>query len=467
MKKIVLANIGNRNLKFKGETYFSKTHGSTFREWTKNLLDNFEENKPLLTINILNDLLDSLDGEIEQVILFPSNQVNEEKQDQDTIFEGEILHKLIEERYNLTVDYSRQVTCKVTDNDALLRFYRKELKGIKQNYPSHKLIICDAGGTAQQKSALKIMAEFLLDENEYQVSYVNPNGILEDVPQLEYRRVIQAEQIKKLISFANYTGSYEILGYDNVLKCATSNLLAIKLIGVGSILFEKKWGFLATYLTGINKKQLQNSTLLSRLNKQESLIKNQGFKKLFSEQHLFILGEILSQIDFFWKKELFNQTILSIALFYENYLYFIITKNLGYDLADNFEEENERLKNEAKLHFSNIQVKFGDKPIIDGVPFKILLTKNIKDDANIRFINLIKPYISFGKNYTVPSHRPHVQSINSVRNKIAHTGIVIDSNYRNHNLPYLEGFLKDLFVLFELDSDNFYDCLNSFIVEKL
>ena len=123
MKKIVLANIGNRNLKFKGETYFSKTHGSTFREWTKNLLDNFEENKPLLTINILNDLLDSLNGEIEQVILFPSNQINEEKQDQDTIFEGEILHKLIKEKYNVAVDSSKQVTCKVTDNDALLRFY--------------------------------------------------------------------------------------------------------------------------------------------------------------------------------------------------------------------------------------------------------------------------------------------------------------------------------------------------------
>lgn len=467
MKKIVLANIGNRNLKFKGETYFSKLHGSTFKEWTKNLWDNFDENKSLLTINILNDLLDSLNGEIEQVILFPSNQVNEEKQDQDTIYEGEILHRLIEEKYNVAVDSSKHVTCKVTDNDALLRFYRKELKGIKQNYPSRKLIICDAGGTAQQKSALKIMAEFLLNENEYQVSYVNPNGELEDVPQLEYRRVIQAEQIKKLISFANYAGSYEILGYDNVLKCATSNLLAVKLIGVGSILLEKKWSFLQTYLTSINKKQLQSSTLLLRLNKQESLIKNQGFKKLFSEQHFFILGEILSQIDFFWKKELFNQTILSIALFYENYLYFIISKNLGYDLTNNFEEENERLKNEAKLCFSNVQVKFGDKPIIDGVPFKMLIIRNIKEDINIRFINLLKPYISSGKNYSVSNYESHVQSINSVRNKIAHTGIVIDSSFINQNLPYLGDFLKDLFILFELDSDNTYDRLNSFIVEKL
>lgn len=57
MKTILLSNIGNRNIKYKGETFNFKEHGKDFKTQTKNLLDNFPIEKKFLEINIINDLL--------------------------------------------------------------------------------------------------------------------------------------------------------------------------------------------------------------------------------------------------------------------------------------------------------------------------------------------------------------------------------------------------------------------------
>ena len=44
MNKILLSNIGNRNITYKGRNFDNKTDGA-FKEWTHKLLINFETEK--------------------------------------------------------------------------------------------------------------------------------------------------------------------------------------------------------------------------------------------------------------------------------------------------------------------------------------------------------------------------------------------------------------------------------------
>ena len=75
MAKILLANLGNRNIIYKGKTYPDfdkelKAELGTFREWTESLLLNFENKKDFLDLNILDSLLNSMIGEIGEIIYF-------------------------------------------------------------------------------------------------------------------------------------------------------------------------------------------------------------------------------------------------------------------------------------------------------------------------------------------------------------------------------------------------------------
>jgi hypothetical protein len=464
MNKILVSNIGNRNITYKGKTYNHTTDG-TFKEWTQQLLDNFEIEKSNIKIQIIDQFLESKD--FNKVILFSSNQVKEAKQDQDTLFEAEIMKKLIDEQYGLETQII-EIQSRVIDNDALILFYRQAIRQIKKTNPDSKIIVCDAGGTPQQKSSLKIILEFFLDEDQFEVYYANPsNGKIEPVPQIQYRRVIQAEQIRKLIEIGEYKSATKLLGFDDALKCSLSTNLAIKMLGLGHVLFERQWSNLMAFVNNSNHKQIQNSTLLSRIKNQSSLIQNDEFKELFDQKELFKLGEMLAQIQFSWINGLYTSTIMQFAIFYENYLYEIIKHELKYDLVNDFDRENERLRKEAKIEFGNVANKFGANDIIDGVPFKILVAENIKDDVNQSFLNLLKPFISDGKDFKVNGYTSNVLALNSIRNKIAHNGRIIQKQNIDQELPYFKDLIDKTFKLFNLPLENSYLKLNQFIGENL
>jgi hypothetical protein len=464
MKKILLSNIGNRNILYNNKNFDFKTDGS-FKEWTKALLTNFEIEKPFLSIQIIDQLLDN--DVFEEVFLFSSNQINEIKKDQDTLYEAEILKKLIEEKYQTKTSIIENQN-KVIDNDAQMLFYRHSIRTINRQFPDEKIIVCDAGGTAQQKSALKIILEFFLEETQFEVFYPNPsNGLIEKVQQIQYRRIIQTEQIRKLIDIGEYKSATKLLGFDNPILCASDSKMPVKLLGLGHVLFERQWQYVLPFVKNSNHKQIKNSKLLTRILAQKSLIENDEFTLLFEENILFKLGEMLAQIQFCWHQKLFTNTIMQFAIFYETYLYEIISHELEFDLANNFDFENERLKRTAKLEFVNVAHFFGQKDIVDGVPFKIMIAENILNDCNNSFLKLLKPFISDGKDFKVIGFGKQAVAINSIRNKIAHNGRVIDKVAIKDELPYLEDLLNSVFKVFGLSQSNPYLAMNQYIVENL
>jgi len=215
MKNILVANLGNRNLKFNGKLYTEKpgsdndlslyNEKNSFKSLTQkiwNLWDSGSKPEIDIEINILDSFLRDNQYVFEKVYLIGSNQIEEKKQDQDTYWEALIIKRIIEENFGIS---SEVIECrkKVTDNNQLLVFFRDTLKDLKQKYPEAKFIICDAGGTPQQKLALKIAVEFLFDKEEFDVLYkpIDKDELVK-VDHYEYRKIILAEQIFSLINNA-------------------------------------------------------------------------------------------------------------------------------------------------------------------------------------------------------------------------------------------------------------------------
>ncbi len=452
MKKIILANIGNRNLKYKGETYSVKSHGGTLREWTKGLLDNFEEVKPDLSINILDVLLDTLKGEVEHAILFSSNQINEEKQDQDTLYEAEILNSLITEQYDISVDSSKQVTCKVTDNDALLRFYRKELRAIRQEFPTHKIVICDAGGTAQQKSALKIMAEFLLNESDFEVLYVNPDGSVEDVAQLEYRRVIETEHLIALIKNGNFEAAEQIAsqqGWDKLSRlCKIGDLRLLNLWSDAQSLISKDWtedsyAFLKLFRIG------KTSTNYDEL------------KKYLKHKHdFFVICEKLQIAEYYLINNEYTKAVVAISIFIEAFVNELIERNSEFPIVSNYLVAKDRLLEEVSLNHQDIVAFFGNQVRV-GLPLNIKFAQKIVADKNHSISYILESIGSLNSRINGT-----FKGIDALRNDVAHRGKGVTKLELYQASPNLNEHISNIKKLLGLPQSNPFEELKCTIINE-
>ncbi len=97
--KILFANIGNRNLKVLGQYDWVDGDGliekKFFRQKTQEILENFDDWENKLQINILNKLpLKRFD----KIYLIATNQMDTDKNYQDTIFAANIIKKLLSEK---------------------------------------------------------------------------------------------------------------------------------------------------------------------------------------------------------------------------------------------------------------------------------------------------------------------------------------------------------------------------------
>src|SRR5690625_6241294 len=99
MQRLLITNIGNRNILYNGKSFAElsrtdlKDSKITFREWTEKILNNFDEEKTHLQLNILPPLLEKLWKQFDVLILFYSDQ--EAHTHQDTIYMARLIKKLM------------------------------------------------------------------------------------------------------------------------------------------------------------------------------------------------------------------------------------------------------------------------------------------------------------------------------------------------------------------------------------
>jgi hypothetical protein len=209
-QKILLANVGNRSLLYK-DGFVERD----FRRRTKELLDNIETEISNLKPNILPEVISKEINGLSKIFLFGSDTPDEERNDQDTLFAGQILKRLFEKDYEGLIVEVLPLKCVVVDTNALMERYRSYLKHAIEADPDAHFVLCDAGGTAQQKASLKIVLEFMLTQDRYTtynvLQYKERKSRIEIVHSLEYRKVISWIQVDSLANTGNYEAALQVL----------------------------------------------------------------------------------------------------------------------------------------------------------------------------------------------------------------------------------------------------------------
>ncbi|RIV25586.1 hypothetical protein DYU11_09870 [Fibrisoma montanum] len=454
-KKIILANIGNRNLTYKGKTLIPDTRPteppSSFREQTKALLDEYDTVREDLNEQILTVLLNDIGVEqIDYVVLFASdNQIAGDRNDQDTIHEAAILKRLLADRMNLVAEVV-PYTGNVTHNDDLLRFYRDALRPYQQT--EHDLVVCDAGGTAQQKSALKIGAEYLLPPDRYTVRYVLPSGRVTPVEQVEYRRIIDEEQVAALVEHGQYAGAMAIYSAINRRDEIVERLIRFADLRVKSLWADAR-------------KELSASVMaLLPFLKQFGSGKPSGnyaqFAPFFKEQAFFLLCERFEIAQNAWRLRDYSGAVLNFQIFQETFLNTFITSFGAYDLVGNYYNACTKLIEDLTNDQSPIVGLFGGS-LKQGVPLTIRYAQSLAHNAAAiqRLFNWFEQ-----SNAVLNGTR---KGTDSLRNNIAHNGKGVDEKLLLSVFPAFDQMLIDIQYTLGIPSASSFVIVDKLITNRL
>ncbi len=227
MAKILITNVGNRTLiKQNAEKVnLEFIQEGTFKDQTMKWYESQEESVLKdLEINIIDKVFAEESG-ITHAYLFTSDQqgANASEKKQDTLYAGALLEIIMPQRLGLPqlIVESIALTASVVDIDQLAKAFRNEIRKIIEKHPESTFIICDSGGTPQQKTALKLVTEYLAPEGKTTVYQVMEQKDEEGMPiagkgkaskqnLLEIRNIADAQNIGLLIDRGEYAAAAAI-----------------------------------------------------------------------------------------------------------------------------------------------------------------------------------------------------------------------------------------------------------------
>ena len=456
MKKIILANIGNRNLTYQGKPLLPDHRfpeiQMSFRERTLDLLNRFDTIQSELNEQILSVLLDDITPEnVEKVVLFASNnQIDGDRNDQDTIHEAHILQRLFAERLGLTVDVV-EYTRNVTHNDELLRFYRDELRRYQtSNFP---LIICDAGGTAQQKSALKIAAEYLLNPSHFSVRYVLPSGKLTTVDQVEYRRIIDEEQVAALVQYGQYAAALTI--YNQSISPNKNALQLLKFLAKRSDLF---YGDAQQEITPDLKIQ---SDFFADFKGGRPIGDIGPFKEALSPKSFFALCERLEIAHYRYSLGDWSRSILGLSIFLESLVNAVINRISPFKLEEAYFSNATMLLTEVKEGDHDDIRSFFPSELKMGLPLHLKYAGKMTTGL----VNSLLKIFESLNSWTNGSGGK--RGMDCLRNDIAHKGRSVKEIDLQKQTPEISQVFKLARQLLGFPSENTYTTLNQLFLELL
>jgi len=464
MKKTLFSNIGNRNLTYKGnyiEDYIKKEKlNEDFRSFTEKLWNNIDREKPYLEPVILNTLLDEIHEEIDEVILFSSQQKSVDRINQDTVFEGEILTYLLKGIYPGLSFSNSPFSAPVFEYNRLIRSFRKSFLSFIRENPEKPVIYCDAGGTSQQKFAAKIMLEYLFDSESLDVYYVSLGkdykSKVEKADPYEYRKVIDKENIGIAIDVFAYDAALRILAGKNLQMKDKKEYKLIEFVSLRSKLLFNSAQKQAKNLTGM--KGIQSFNFVSEYANWEPLGEYDPFKKFLSGKNFFRLCEYLALAGRNLNNENYSLAVWNFVQFQEIYCYFVI-KELGYNLASNYQWEMSRLQKEAKKRFRNVAIRWPENTVPPGLPFLFEVARNVEGEMNHKVLD------AFYKTNSQFNSGNGFFGLDAMRNKYAHEGEVVEKE-KLIGQPYYNDILN-LFKLFGMNERKIYQEMNEAINQVL
>ena len=462
MKKIILANIGNRNITYKGKIirdilganrellpkdFLSNQENPNYWNFTKWLTDplNYEREKENLQSQISDNVIDEEIESLDKVVLFTTDQGNYTRNNQDTFFTGKILQNVYREKYPGVEFEVRVYKDHLTKTEKILSWYRNEIKTLYIKNIDHNFILVDSGGSYQMKFSLKISCEYLIPREKFTTWYVSQDQI--DISKLvksdnfEFRKIIDTIQSISLLNKLNYSSSYLLL-----LEINHKHKELVHFAQYRESFQPEACQNLKFLLLG--KKEYSDLMFLTNYNNHS--FKNSQLKELVEEEHYYLLFEMLSKIQKCIELKYYRDFFILAYSFIETCLHSICEKNTGAKLMTKFNWDSEKI------------VKMGTPKISDVIKF-LRKAEFLSKELYFQFEKTLTRSVYQSKENLFKTERN--TALNTIRNEIAHKGRGVGESEFS-DLPYKDVFAK-WFEMFELPEKNVYDQMNEEIIPFL
>lgn len=443
MKNVLIVNIGNSNLRHSSLPRNPRLPESNYREATRVLLEQYDVESANIQVGLIPEWLNHLGLDAGTIYIYGSNNPNAaDLNKQDTLYAARIVEWKLKEGYPFFDIKTKETPLRAVDADGLMQFFRKELLELLCAHPDSHFYLLDAGGTPQQKSALKLNLEYLLPSNRFNVynaerDEFNQTRIV-PLPSLEYRRMIDQIQARSLVRQYNYSGALTLLDRKEAVN---SNQHLIQTVRLAETLFSNH---------PENGKECYDDLY-------EILKPKVAFLDFLNP--MFSLQLILEIARVYYKQQNWSLALLYYHIFYERVLNFIITKHLKEmsreDLISNIEDTAgwppfiQAISD--KSIFPNADLPTGANEWRHlSLKVKYALVKSLEDDFSISFLKALS--------------KNKLDKLSKRRNKVAHEGRHLKWE---HVKPNVEGFKTWHSLIGLKEEELWFDKLNNNIEELL
>jgi len=425
MSNIVLAIVGTRNLLYNGKVLSENQdiiEGKVdFRGLTEKFLRNWKTYGKLLGINIINLILEKYNDEGTRLILVSSDQKPLQRNnpdyriDQDTKFAAEILKRLIKDVYaNVEIEIWTQKVSVADPNQQMEWFFSQIRRVRDHNIGQVSIVAVDAGGTAQQKTAMKLALEFLMPPKSYQVYGIlrqkDFSSKLQLQPPVEYRSVIALEQIRQLVSIDQYDAASTL--FEQIKSKEPRKDLVVALLEHGHFRKKRQLGYA--------RKALKKAMIAGLTKSQANLLAfdRQGnysvqWAKILTEEDFYDLSEQLNITFRSFDLSDWDGFVLGLAQFIELYSLKVVRRNLGYDFLD-----YSRRKEEVERFLDSIK----SSKRLEGSKLYYEALEYVNSSKNIEILKILALLHS---SYTHSKISKNSNYIDFLRNKYVHEGIPV------------------------------------------
>jgi len=432
-KDIILANIGNRNIKYLNQGYHNdEIPKDVFLSKTKFIWEHPEELE-----NVHLSILPAIIEKYPQAIVYLFSTLQVPEFSQDTYYEGLIIQKMLVEQFpSLKVESIAIKGLRANSEDDLIPWYRGALNTIIKSVPDAFYIMYDTGGTPQQKNALKAVVEFCLkknasetgtDDQQYKLYQGNDDQAggtkIEEIKRTATERLNQLTNIKLLIQHNNYAAARQLaLGIDNKTL--------VYILGYASHRWENMWNEVSRLYSANNLPRLiKTSEEWNSLTDEKNYL-----PEIYQSMSLSAARDCNNLISKTYNQQSagnFSGAILAFHQFAETYIAGVIEANSDHQVYSNNRAGGITLIREIENDFlSDFISQFERPPSNASFPAQIFfaLTLFEKGSLECNLINEIKEALSIFK---IKNQYPQNKKLDSLRNSIAHDGQgVTESDYQ-------------------------------------
>lgn len=204
MTRLLICNIGNRDILLPMELLPAELHKASHRDKIKYIRTNKTKIDSSLQITMIKKVIDYLEADsIDWILLFGTQQSNPNYQPTDTFESAELMRELLIERWNFRPEQvlAHAVPVNPTRQNELIRFYEAQLTQYDSQIQPSQVFLEVTGGTPAMSNALQLAGTEMFQARAVAL-YVTPDSMLPE--RLSIGRRILGGPLRKLIQ-ANLT----------------------------------------------------------------------------------------------------------------------------------------------------------------------------------------------------------------------------------------------------------------------